>query len=505
VKPLEAVERSARITAEACASVLGALVGAEGSFSDVDVHEEPASPFDTMVFPLVAVRIAYTEGLEGENVFILEPLQARRLAAAMMGADAPPDEGLLLDELELSAVSEAMNQMMGNVATAMANATDRPTDIATPQTTQLTSRDEASDLEDARYAAHFTLTSGPIEARFVQLVPEALASLLVTVFHSADVAEEVLAGHHREAVAKLTDETTAAVERTARIAAESSAEVLSTLLATRVSATLPEIEVAPDDPLGSLSYPLVTVEVSYVSGVNGANLFVLTPVQAATLAAAMIGADEVGDGLSDLELSAVSEAMNQMMGAATNILADTLSLDIEVAPPICQVMDSAEHAREAFSDPAYCSRFRIVSDRLTADVVQLVPGDFALHLQQAFAAADIGRAVVAEPTPAAAASGIGTPAQANQAATRTAPASVDLGALRRVRVRVSAELGRARLPIGRIANMPPGAIVELDRAPDDPIDVFVNGRPYARARLVLVDGEYAVQILSLTPPQTAAA
>jgi flagellar motor switch protein FliN/FliY len=505
VKPIEAVQRAAQITAEACASVLGALMGVEGEWSDVGVHEEPSSPFDALSFPLIAVRIAFTEGLEGENFFVLEPLQARRLAAAMMGADAPPDEGMLLDELELSAVSEAMNQMMGNVATALANATDRPTDIATPDTHQLTSREEAADLEDARYTAHFTLTCGAVVARFVQLVPAALADVLVTVFHSAEIAEEVLAGHHREMVTKLTDETTAAVERTARIAAESSAEVLSTLLATRVSATLPEIEVAPDDPLGHLEYPLVTVEVSYVSGVNGANLFVLTPGQAATLAAAMMGSDEVGDGLSELELSAVSEAMNQMMGAATNILADTLSLDIEVAPPVCQVMDTAEHAREAFADPAYCSRFRIVSDRLTADVVQLVPGDFALHLQQAFAAADLGRSVVAEPTPSVAATGTGSPARANQAATRTARASVDLGALRRVRVRVSAELGRAHLPIGRIANMPPGAIVELDRAPDDPIDVFVNGRPYARARLVLVDGEYAVQIVSLTPPQTAAA
>jgi flagellar motor switch protein FliN/FliY len=505
VNPIEAVERSAQITAEACASVLGVLVGAEAEWVDVGVHEEPASPFEALSLPLIAVRIAFTEGLSGENVFVLEPLQARRLAAAMMGNDAPPDEGMLLDELELSAVSEAMNQMMGNVATAMARATGRATDIATPQTSQLTSREEAAELEDAHFTSHFTLSAGAVEARFVQLVPDTLANLLVTVFHSAEVADEVLAGHHREMVAKLTDETTAAVERTARIAAESSAEVLTTLLATRVSATLPEIEVAPDDPLGTLAYPLVTVEVSYVSGVNGANLFVLTPEQAATLAAAMMGTDEVGDGLSDLELSAVSEAMNQMMGAATNVLADTLSLDIEVAPPVCQVMDTAEHARETFSDPAYCSRFRIVSDRLTADVVQLVPGDFALHLQQAFAAADLGRAVVAEPAPPVAASSTGSPAQANQAATRTPASSVELGALRRVRVRMSAELGRARLPIGRIANLPPGAIVELDRAPDDPIDVFVNGRPYARARLVLVDGEYAVQILSLTPPQRTVA
>jgi flagellar motor switch protein FliN/FliY len=77
--------------------------------------------------------------------------------------------------------------------------------------------------------------------------------------------------------------------------------------------------------------------------------------------------------------------------------------------------------------------------------------------------------------------------------------------LRTVKVRVSAELGRARLPIGQVVNLPPGAIVPLDRSPHDPIDVLVNGRPFAEARLVLVDGEYAVQIVNIVPQQTAAA
>ncbi|MDX6580670.1 MAG: flagellar motor switch protein FliN, partial [Gaiellales bacterium] len=68
-----------------------------------------------------------------------------------------------------------------------------------------------------------------------------------------------------------------------------------------------------------------------------------------------------------------------------------------------------------------------------------------------------------------------------------------------IRVRVSAELGRSRLPIARVANMPAGSIVVLDRAPSDPVDVLVNGTPFAQAKVVLVDGEYAVQIVSLTP------
>jgi len=298
-----------------------------------------------------------------------------------------------------------------------------------------------------------------------------------------------------------TDAGLAAVDRTARVTAEAAGQVLSTLIGGNASATLPQIEADPDDPLGKLTYPLIAVEVSYVSGVNGANLFVLSPAQGAMLAAVMMGLDEpMGDGLTELELSAVSEAMNQMMGAATNVLADTLSLDIEVAPPVCTVIHSAEEARAQFPVPAYCARFRLVSDRLSADVVQLVPAEFAEHLRQAYAAVDIGRAAVsAEQSNPAAGGGMGFD--------RQRPArlgGVDAGSLGTVRVRVSAELGRTHLPIGDVLNMPPGSVVQLDRLPTDPIDVLVNGRPYASARLVLVDGEYAVQIVKLMPQPVAA-
>ena len=71
-------------------------------------------------------------------------------------------------------------------------------------------------------------------------------------------------------------------------------------------------------------------------------------------------------------------------------------------------------------------------------------------------------------------------------------------------MRVSAELGRTRLPVCRVANLPRGAMVKLDRSPADAIDVLINGLPFAQARLVLVDGEYAVQIVSLKPLEIAA-
>jgi flagellar motor switch protein FliN/FliY len=64
-----------------------------------------------------------------------------------------------------------------------------------------------------------------------------------------------------------------------------------------------------------------------------------------------------------------------------------------------------------------------------------------------------------------------------------------------VGVRVAAELGRVSMTIRRAVNLAPGAVVELDRELEDPIDLYVNGRRFATGRLVTLDGdEWAVSI-----------
>ena len=69
------------------------------------------------------------------------------------------------------------------------------------------------------------------------------------------------------------------------------------------------------------------------------------------------------------------------------------------------------------------------------------------------------------------------------------------GVIKDVRLRVAAELGRARLSLGQSVSLAPGAVIELDRAEGDPIDLVVNGRRYATGRLVVVNGsEWAIQI-----------
>jgi flagellar motor switch protein FliN/FliY len=72
--------------------------------------------------------------------------------------------------------------------------------------------------------------------------------------------------------------------------------------------------------------------------------------------------------------------------------------------------------------------------------------------------------------------------------------------LQDTKLRLSGELGRAEMPAARVVDLAHGSIVPLDRRADDPVDLYVNGLPFARGRLVLVDGsDWAVRIEQLVP------
>jgi flagellar motor switch protein FliN len=63
-----------------------------------------------------------------------------------------------------------------------------------------------------------------------------------------------------------------------------------------------------------------------------------------------------------------------------------------------------------------------------------------------------------------------------------------------VKVRFWAELGRSRMPLAEAVALGSGAIVDLDKEPDEEVDVLVNGLPFAKGKLLLVDGEWAIRL-----------
>ena len=78
--------------------------------------------------------------------------------------------------------------------------------------------------------------------------------------------------------------------------------------------------------------------------------------------------------------------------------------------------------------------------------------------------------------------------------------TLEAGAMLDVTVRFWAELGRTKMPVGRAVALGEGSIVDLDRKPEEPVDVYVNGSHFGTGRLILADGEWALQLETLDAP-----
>src|SRR3954447_13738663 len=131
----EALKKLGESSAEAVAAVLQMLVGTTVDRGGALTHTGGTDhPLQSVPMPAVAASVSYIDGIKGGNVFVLSRLAAHRVAGAMMGAVPEGDEDVELGELELSAVAEAMNQMMAAAAGATSSVLGQEVEIGTPQT-----------------------------------------------------------------------------------------------------------------------------------------------------------------------------------------------------------------------------------------------------------------------------------------------------------------------------------------------------------------------------------
>jgi flagellar motor switch protein FliN/FliY len=230
--------------------------------------------------------------------------------------------------------------------------------------------------------------------------------------------------------------------------------------------------------------PTVAMSVSYVEGVTGGNVFLITLDGAKNLAAAMMGMDAPEDPeapeLSELELSAVSEAMNQMMASAAAATSVVLGTEVEIGTPETNTYTSADEIADAYPVTPHAVRIAMSICGEPARLIQLVPNAFVVRMSSAMD--DLGAEV--------------PPASAGEAGSApSAPSGPAIPSLSGIPVRVWAELGRAKMPSAQVVGLPPGAVVELDKQAEEAIDLYVNGTHFATGRLVVVDGtDWAVQI-----------
>jgi flagellar motor switch protein FliN len=258
-----------------------------------------------------------------------------------------------------------------------------------------------------------------------------------------------------------------------------------------------DVTVLADDtaPFANVARGSIASSVSYVDGVTGANIFVLTPAGARGLAGAM-GApkpeddETTGGQLSELEMSAIAEAANQTMAAAASAIGVVLGQEIDISTPDTRVLDDPASAADIYGTAPHAISTTFLIDTEACRLIQLVPAAFVVRMARAI---DELGAEHAGAKPSS------NGASAAVAAGDSVPHSVALEeALGAINLRVWAELGRSRMPLGSALGLPVGAVLDLDRSADAPVDLYVNGVRFARGQLFVTDdGEWAVSLDAL--------
>ncbi len=325
-----------------------------------------------------------------------------------------------------------------------------------------------------------------------------------------------------------------------------SATTLSTLLGKKVSITTPRVRVAHNvRELEHYRKPYVAVEVSYVSGVDGYNILLMKNEDVVIITDILMGGDgsvPLDTEIGELQLSAISEVMNQMVGSASTALSSILMVPVNISPPRSKTIVLEE---EAIGDMVFANDVTIainfsmeIEGVLQSELMQILPFDFGKKMAKVLLN-DMNASSpepapppppAPAPKPAPAAAHVPPPAQRTSAPPRPTPpprpqqesarvgvkamqySSFDepetqshgnaeydnsLNLILDVPLQVTVELGMAKKSIKEILALTNGSVIVLDKLAGEMVDVLVNGRLYAKGEVVVIDDNYGVRVTEI--------
>ncbi len=357
---------------------------------------------------------------------------------------------------------------------------------------------------------------------------------------------------------RLTPEEADAVGEIANISMGTAATTLSILVNNRVDITTPTVSYTTLEELSEQSEaPVVFIYISYKAGLRGKNLLILKEQDVKVITDLMMGGDgsNVDTELNDLHLSAICEAMNQMMGSAATSMSSMINEMVDISPPTATRIDFGEGLDEAELEELAGKTFVQVSfrmeigDLVDSQIMQLYPVEFARLIYQQFTGATAG--AEPEPEPASPVTPEPAPQPVPQPAPQPAPQVQEpqpqpqmdmgmqqqsMGAMQQpmyamppqniniqpaqfqnfaqmpnldgiapenidlimdVPLEVTVELGRTSKSIKDILDFSPGTIIELDKLAGEPIDVLVNGKFVAKGEVVVIEESFGIRVTEI--------
>lgn len=342
----------------------------------------------------------------------------------------------------------------------------------------------------------------------------------------------------------LTEVEKDALGEIGNISMGSAATTLSVLLGHKVNITTPSVAVSTMSIIQE-QYPMpyLIVEVGYTVGIDGNNVLAIQAQDAAIIADLMMGGDGTSPDteINEIAMSAVGEAMNQMMGTVATSLSTMFNEKIDISPPKVNLIDFASKDQVTelvgVDEPVVRTSFRMEVDGLIdSEIMQILPVPVAKEMVEALTAepaaepepapapaapAASAAMPVSAPTPAPAmaapvmasapAAGYGMAMQPHVAANvpvqsaqftplNSQPVQVNdanIGLILDVPLSVTVELGRTKKSIKDILELTNGSIVELDKLAGEPVDIQVNGKFLAKGEVVVIDENFGVRITEI--------
>lgn len=187
----------------------------------------------------------------------------------------------------------------------------------------------------------------------------------------------------------LTDTEKDAIGEVANISMGTAATTLFSLVNRKVDISTPVVSFATwDDIVAAYERPCVFIRIGYTVGLDGSNVLVLKEHDVKVITDLMMGGDGTNteEKLGELHLSAISEAMNQMMGSAATSLSSMLNKMIDISPPEADVVDLTETLDGGSIDSFLAGQFVKISfrmeigDLVDSQIMQLYPFSFAKEM-----------------------------------------------------------------------------------------------------------------------------
>ena len=206
----------------------------------------------------------------------------------------------------------------------------------------------------------------------------------------------------------LTDTEKDAIGEVANISMGSSATTLYSLVNQKVNITTPQVELANwENVISNYERPCVFIQIKYTVGLDGTNILILKEHDVMVITDLMMGGDGTNtDGeIGELQLSAISEAMNQMMGAAATSLSTMINQKVDISPPqstlLDMINDDPSDIAEFLTGTFVKISFKMqVGDLVDSTLMQLYPIDFAKTLKDTVISSGGTGSSEPEPAPA---------------------------------------------------------------------------------------------------------